>query len=300
MNARRRFCCLAAGLVTELALSAGLSGFAVAQTRRTQPLADASVARAATGDIVEASLIGPTARYKHFVLGSRHEASGVRVLTADGRTIQLTLADNSVFEDREPRIVDLDGDGRNEILLVHSRQDTGSALSVLGLRDGALRIIAETPGNGGPQRWLNPAGTGHFFDTKRLQIALVRMPHVVGRLEFWDFDGASLRLLGSLPGISNHRIGLRDLFMSAAFRRDGEALDTLAIPALDRRSVQFVDIRDGMPVVASSVALRGKADGNFHIVAGPPAMLEIPVAGGGTETIALTGRGSAGSSVLAR
>ncbi len=269
-----------------LALEFVRLSFAFAEGERAQPLPDASVARA-TGDIVEAVLVGPTARYRHFVLGSRHEASGVRIRTAAGRSLELMLPDDSVFEDREPRIVDLDGDGRNEILLVHSRQDTGSALAVLGLRDGALRIIAETPGNGGPQRWLNPAGTGHFFDRKGLQIALVRMPHAVGRLEFWGFDGAALRLLGSLPDISNHRIGSRNQLMSAVILGIGHALDTLAVPAFDRRSVRFATVRDGAPVVASSVALRGQADGNFHFTESWPATLRIPIAGGGVQTIDL-------------
>ena len=278
------------GLFAGLFVAVAHSSFASGETSRAQPLAEASVATA-TGDIVEAVLIGPTRRYKHFVLGSNHEASGVRIQTADGRSLELMLPDDSVFEDREPRIVDLDGDGRNEILLVHSRQDTGSALAVLGLRNGALRIIAETPGNGGPQRWLNPAGAGHFFDRNSLQVALVRMPHAVGRLEFWGFDGVSLKLRGSLPDISNHRIGSRNLSMSAVVKGDGETLDTLAIPAFDRRSVRFVKVRGGVPVVASSVTLRGQADGNFHVLPGQPVTLRIPIAGDGSQIISLNGQG---------
>ena len=55
---------------------------------------------------------------------------------ADGRlqdvTYQLPL--NRVFEDLVPRLVDLDGDGRDEVVLVESDLLRGAALVVLGLR----------------------------------------------------------------------------------------------------------------------------------------------------------------------
>ena len=144
-------------------------------------LPDHRVAKA-TGDIIRAWLIGPTKRYQHFVLGSRYEAAGVRVETNAGVIQDLILPDNAVFEDREPRLADLDGDGRNEVVLVKSTAVVGSSLALIGLRDGKLQLLAETPPNGRSNRWLNPAGFGRFTMGNRLQVAIVRMPHVLGGL----------------------------------------------------------------------------------------------------------------------
>jgi hypothetical protein len=169
------------------------------------PIPASITAKTDKGDIVEATLIGKTDRYKHFVLGTNYEAAGIRVRTASGQTLELMLPEDSVFEDRQPRIADLDGDGRNEVIVVRSRQSTGSALAVPGLRDGKLKILAETTPNGGPRRWLNPAGIADFYGDGKKQIALVRLPHAVGRLEFWDLDGGDghgRRIAGGSGGTS--------------------------------------------------------------------------------------------------
>jgi hypothetical protein len=86
-----------------------------AQPSGPAPIRAGVVARS-SGDIVEAVLIGETARYRHFVLGTQYEAAGLRVKTREGKTLELILPDDAVFEDREPRIADLDGDGRSEIV----------------------------------------------------------------------------------------------------------------------------------------------------------------------------------------
>lgn len=267
--------------------AAGISPGTKAKGIVRAPLPDGRVGRA-SGDIVEAVLIGATQRYAHFVLGSRHEAEGVRITTAEGKTVELVLPSDSVFEDREPRIVDLDGDGRQEIVVVRSRQSTGSALAVLGLRDGKLVTLAETPPNGGPQRWLNPAGVGHFVERGQLQIAMVRMPHVVGRLEFWQFDGKALMRRGALDGVSNHRIGSRNLHMSAVIARPGQT-DLLAVPSLDRNTLLAIDASNGSTTIVGRAALPDVADGNFSRSGlEADADLMVPLANGMIHRIAIS------------
>ena len=106
--------------------------------------------------------IAPTQRYGHAVLGDAIEAGGLRAILRDGRTVDYMLGEDSVFEDLRPRLADLDGDGRDEIILVRSYLAAGAALAVFGLRAGPLELLGETSPVGTPHRWLNPVGVGDF------------------------------------------------------------------------------------------------------------------------------------------
>ena len=225
-------------------------------------LPDHRVAEAG-GDIVQAWLMMPTDRYRHFVLGAQYEAAGVRVRLADGSLRDFILPEDSVFEDREPRLVDLDADGRNELVLVKSVEGLGASLTVLGLRNDELQIMAETPPIGRANRWLNPAGFGRFIGNTRLQIALVRMPHILGRLEIWDYGRGGLILAHTHEGFSNHRIGSRHQRLSAVLpRHDGT--DLLLIPRMDRREVVLLDLSAQEPVI-DEFPLPSPIDGDIQI-----------------------------------
>lgn len=254
-----------------------------------EPIPAGITAKADKGDIIEATLIGKTDRYKHFVLGTNYEAAGIRVRNSSGQTLELMLPEDSVFEDRQPRIADLDGDGRNEVIVVRSRLSTGSALAVLGVRDGKLKVLAETTPNGGPRRWLNPAGIADFYGTGKKQIALVRMPHAVGKLEFWDFDGAAMHLLGSLDNTSNHRIGTDILKLAAVAPRGnhkaGERGDLLVIPSFDRRSLRLISALP-KPHSLADVTLDAAVTGDTVVRAGENGLTaDVKLANGSTQSV---------------
>ena len=191
-------------------------------------------------DIARAWLAGPTDRYGHGVLGDAIEAGSLVVERRDGRRDTVTLGPDAVFEDLEPRIANLDGDGHERIVVVKSYLRGGSALAVIGERDGAYAIVAETPPIGTPNRWLNPAGIADFDGDGRTDIAMVRMPHAAGILELWTWRDGGLRRTLELGDVSNHAIGSRVLRMSAVadFDRDGHS--DLAIPSFDRRELRIV------------------------------------------------------------
>lgn len=259
-----------------------------------EPIPAGVSAKASSGDIVEATLIGKTTRYKHFVLAAEYEAAGIRVRTASGQTLELMLPEDSVFEDRQPRIADLDGDGRNEVVVVRSRQSTGSAVSVLGLRDGALKVVAESTPNGAPNRWLNPSSIGNFLGDGKAQIALVRMPHVVGRLEFWSFDGKALALRGQLGGFSNHRISTQQIGLSTVLARPAPKGDLLAIPSLDRRTLRIVAALPA-PREVAAFPLDGEVGGDLKArKADNGYVIAVPLRGGGTREITI------GADILSR
>jgi hypothetical protein len=184
------------------------------------------------------------------------------------------LEADAVFEDLEPRLADLDGDGKDEIVVVKSYLKRGSALAIIAERKGKYEIVAETPPLGGPHQWLNPAGIGDFNADSRTDIALVRQPHVVGMVELWSYVGGSLRKTAEMPDASNHIIGSRALQMSATADFDGDKAPDLAVPSLDRSRLRFLSFVPAHEI--ASVALPAKAATNLGLVAienTPPAVV---------------------------
>ncbi len=191
-------------------------------------------------DISEAWLVAPTTRYGHGVLGDAVEAGGLLVILRDGRRLDHLLPDDMVFEDLRPRVADLDGDGREEVITVRSGQGSGAALAVFHVEGGELRLRAETPAIGLPYRWLNPVGIGDFDGDGRPEVAYVETPHIGGILRIWQLDRARLVELGSLSGFSNHAIGSRALGLSAILDLDGDGSEEILLPDAARRSLVMV------------------------------------------------------------
>lgn len=189
-----------------------------------------------TGRILRAWLAEPTARYSHGVLGDAIEAGSLVMELRDGRRTELRLGENAVFEDIQPRLIVLDGVER--VVVVKSYLDRGAALAVID--PDPARIVAETPPVGRPNAWLNPAGIADFNGDGATDIALVRQPHVLGRLELWSWRGGLLQKSAELADVSNHAIGSRVLEMSAVADFDGDGHPELAVPSLDRRALRLI------------------------------------------------------------
>lgn len=236
-------------------------------------LPDLGVAR---GDknIAEAWLADPTARYRHFVLGADYEAATLCVRLTGGQVLKLTLPETSVFEDRQPRLADLDGDGLDEIVVVRSTLTQGAALAAAGVVSGELRIIAETAPTGSPNTWINPAGIADFDGDGRLDIAYVQMPHVLGRLRVFTLAGGKLVQIGSLDDTSNHVAGSPNLGLSAVADFDGDGIADLAIPSLDRRVLRFIAFKGGAREIArKDLEAPAAADFSLERAGGNPVVV---------------------------
>jgi len=153
--------------------------------------------------ITSARYTDPTDRYDHGVLGDKIEYGALELMLNTGKRLRIVLPESRVFEDTEPRVVDLDGDGAPEVIVVETDINLGARLSVYG----ATGLIAATPHIGRTHRWLAPIGAADLNGDGTMEIAYVDRPHLARLIRVWRFRNGALKLVGELPGHTNHRIG---------------------------------------------------------------------------------------------
>jgi hypothetical protein len=226
----------------------------------------------------------PTARYAHGVLGDAIEAAALAVRVRHGAELRFELPADSVFEDLEPRVMDLDADGRDEIMVVRSRRDAGASLLVLGVRGGQIRALAETPAIGLPNRWLNPLGAADVDGDGRSEVLVVLTPHIGGTLVVYDYSVRGFTEKWRLSGFSNHIIGSRELALHAFHDVDGDGTLDVILPSADRRELRILSFAGGRSRELKRVALPAPVTGNFILESGT---LIVPLAGAGRHRVRL-------------
>jgi hypothetical protein len=225
-------------------------------------------------NIAAAWFSDPTDRYRHTPFGSPMHPTTLTVSTAERRVVRLTLPKGSVFEDRSPRVVDVDGDGSDEVVVVRAYERKGAALAIAAVRNGRLTIIAETPPIGIPHRWLNPAGFADFDGDGKPDIALVVTPHIRGELQFWTLRDDRLEQIAEVGDVSNHVYGSLHLRLSAVADFNGDGIADVALPSQDRRKLRFFTLAGGKLDELGERFLPAPAGEDFEVVtvAGKPAV----------------------------
>ncbi|MCF6234508.1 MAG: VCBS repeat-containing protein [Rhodobacteraceae bacterium] len=155
----------------------------------------------------------PTRRYDHAVLGDDVEWGSLVWLRQGSpqhgpyATDELVLPQNRVFEDIRPRLVDLDGDGSFEIIVVETHVAKGAQLAVYALEGFRLVKRTATPYIGRPNRWLAPLGAGDLDGDGYMEIAYIDRPHLAKTLRIWRYQDGNLTHVADQPDLTNHRIG---------------------------------------------------------------------------------------------
>jgi len=146
----------------------------------------------------------PTARYPHGVLGDTIEYGALVLHYAPGGAqYTIRLPQERVFEALKPRLVDVDGDGAHEAMVVESHRDKGARLAIY---NGA-GLIAATPYIGTRNRWLAPLGAADLDGDGQVEVAYVDRPHLAKVLRVWRFKDGALSEVASAQRFSNHKIG---------------------------------------------------------------------------------------------
>lgn len=153
-----------------------------------------------------AAYTDPTDRYDHGILGDAIEW-GTLEITTDTGIRSFVLSQDRVFEDVAPRLVDLDGDGAPEVIVVETLVSEGAQLAVYN----ATGKIAATPHIGSTNRWLAPIGAADLDGDGKIEIAYIDRPHLAKTLRVWRYENGDLVPVADLGGLTNHRIEESDI-----------------------------------------------------------------------------------------
>ncbi len=201
---------------------------------------------AADGGIISARYVEPTTRYAHGVLGDAIEHGALELELEGGaarRTIRLPK--ERVFEDTEPRVVDANGDGRAEVIVVESNQNQGVRLAIYN----ATGLVAATPYIGQRNRWLAPIAIADMDGDGAVELAYIDRPHLAKTLRIWRFEEGALTEMAALKGLANHRIGERDI---GGGLRDCGAGPEMIVASADWRHLMAVTF-DGTSLTAREI-----------------------------------------------
>ncbi len=209
-------------------------------------------------EITSARYAGPTRAYDHGILGDLVEYSKL-ILRAGGQRIVIDVGEGFVFEDLAPRLADLDGDGRPEVITIRTNMQRGASLAIYGV-DG---LITQTPPIGSRYRWLAPVGVGDFDGNGRVEIAYVETPHLGKVLKIYHYFNRELVLAASMQGFSNHRIG--EDFISGGVRNCGQGDEIITADASWQR-IMSTTVQGG-DVSSRVVGTTAEPDGFARVLA---------------------------------
>jgi len=203
--------------------------------------------------IQSATYIAPTTRYDHGILGDAIEYGAMRMLYASCEdcanpvrgSVRITLPQNRVFEDLKPRLIDLDNDRQNEVVVIETDLDLGARLAVYDLKG----LIDATPFIGRTHRWLAPIGAADLDGDGFVELAYILKPHLAKELLVWRWRDRKLAFVAKIGGLTNHRIG-QD-FISGGIRDCGQGPELVS--ANSNWSLVMVTTFDGGSLVSRPV-----------------------------------------------
>jgi hypothetical protein len=249
-------------------------------------------------DIAWAWLGTPTSRYPHKALGSSVHAATLHVKTASGQDVVYTLPFHRVFEDLMVRLHDLDGDGRDEMIVIESDALRGSAVVVLGLQflpakpgfkaTTVITELARSAHTGSTFYWLNPVGVADFDGDGKLDIASVTTPHVGGVLTLYHYVPPKLESFAKAMDTSNHRMGDPEQNLAVIVKLPGTR-PTVIVPDMSLKALHALRwvASEVVSEIASEKGFTGKWKELADVMALPARVQRMtPVPGGACVLLA--------------
>ncbi len=220
-------------------------------------------------------LSGPTDAYAHGVLGDAIEAGSVTWLDGSGAATTFSTPEGLVVEGISAMWVDVDGDGRREVVVTLSDARAGARLAVL---DEAGAVVAMGPAVGRGSRWRHQIAVAPLGPAGEIEIVDVLTPHLGGVVEFFRIAGRELDLAAAVPGFTSHVLGSRNLDLALAADADGDGRVEVVVPTQDRTALGGIRrTADGAEVVwtidlggrlATNLAAVSAGDGTIWFAAG--------------------------------
>ena len=213
--------------------------------------------------ILAAEYTEPTTRYDHGILGDAVEWGALKI-TVDMcagcanrmvRDFVIRLPETRVFEDVAPRVVDLDGEGSPDVIVVESDHKLGARLAIYN----ESGLVAATEFIGRRNRWLAPIGAADLDGDGQVEIAYIDRPHLVKALRVFRYNDGALTEIASLDGLTNHRIGERDI---GGGIRTCNGMPEMIVASHDWRRVMAVTLQSGVLDAKDIGAHKGRASLN--------------------------------------
>lgn len=199
---------------------------------------------------VNAQYADPTLQYSHGILGDAVE--GKRLVVVRDQTVHsLVLSKDYVFEDIQPRLVDIDNDGELEIVTIRTHVDKGAGIMIYKVVDEKLTEFAWVNEIGSPNRWLNIAAIYDLDGDGTNELAWIETPHIGGTLKIAKFQPGELKFVAHVSLYSNHAIGERNLCLSVVEQRTNAVI--LFVPTQDRRQITGFQFRGNSIVKTESI-----------------------------------------------
>ena len=207
-----------------------------------KPIPHSKITSAGGNGIAKAKLSCATDRYAHGVLGDAIEAGCLVLLDDKGESFSLELPHSQVFEDLEPRIADIDGDGLNDVVVIRSDSSGGAAIAIYTIKNKTVKELAATPPIGLSNRWLAPVGIADFNNDGNLDIAYVQTPHIGGILKVWSMMGKEFKQIAQRRGFSNHSIGSTRVSTAKLVDINEDGVMDMALPDQGRRQTIWLTL----------------------------------------------------------
>lgn len=194
----------------------------------------------------------PTTRYAHGILGDQIEGGGLLV-TVKNKQYHHKLDAAFVFEDLQPRLADVDNDGALEFVTIQSSVTQGGSVAVYKIINDSLQPYLSSGYIGSSSRWLNVAAIADLDNDGKIEIAWVQTPHIGGILKIARIENGKWTLLDEKTGVTNHRIGSKNLCLSVLTAT--MPYKTLYLPTQQYDAVKGFQLKNGKIVETETVNL---------------------------------------------